>query len=109
MRIPCKGNIVEAGGYVSISRAQSWHQTYLLHGLWPKNYDIAKLKYIQKVTILFAYDEDTKACKKRLDIFAISTAGFYDKNHYDVNHHLDCFTHVNPNNCAVCDAAVGIL
>jgi hypothetical protein len=51
LRIPCKGIIIEgASGYVSISRAQSWHQIYLLHELWPKNNDNAKLKYIQKAT-----------------------------------------------------------
>jgi len=37
---------------------------YLLHELWPKNDDTAKLKYIQKDTKSFAYDEDTKAWKK---------------------------------------------
>jgi hypothetical protein len=58
LRIPCKGNIEEASGYVSISRAQSWHQIYLLHELWPKNDDTAKLRYIQKATKSFAYDED---------------------------------------------------
>ena len=35
LRIPCKGNIEGASGYVSISRAQNWHQNYLLHELWP--------------------------------------------------------------------------
>jgi hypothetical protein len=103
LRIPCKGNIEGASGYVSISRAQSWHQIYLLHELWPENDDTAKLKYIQKATKSFAYDEDTKACKKRLDKLAKSTADFYGENH------LHYFTHENPNNCAVCDAAAGIL
>jgi hypothetical protein len=50
LRIPSKGNLEEASGYVSISRAQSWHQIYLLHELWPKNDDTAKLRYIQKAT-----------------------------------------------------------
>ena len=103
MRIPCKGNIEGASGYVSTSRAQSWHQIYLLHELWPKNDDIAKLKYIQKATKSLAYDEDTKACKKRLDKLAKSTADFYGENH------LHYFTHENSNNCVVCDAVVDIL
>ena len=77
MRIPCKGNIEGASGYVSISQAQSWHQIYLLHELWSKNDDAAKLRYIQKASKSFAYDEDTKACKKRLDRPAISTVSFY--------------------------------
>jgi hypothetical protein len=64
LRIPCKGSIEGASGYVSISRAQSWHQMYMLPELWPKNDDSAKLRYIQKATKSFAYDEDTKACKK---------------------------------------------
>ncbi len=81
MRIPFKGNIEGASGYVSISRAQSCHQIYLLHELWPKNDDTAKLKYIQKATKSFTYDEDTKACKKRLDKLAKSTANFYGENH----------------------------
>ena len=54
LRIPCKGNIKGASGYVSISRVQSWHQIYLLHKLWSKNDDTAKLKYIQKATKSFA-------------------------------------------------------
>jgi hypothetical protein len=54
LRIPCKGNIEGARGYVSMSRAQSWHQIYLLHELWPKNDDTAKLRYIQKATKSFA-------------------------------------------------------
>ncbi len=103
-RIPCKGNIEGASGYVSISRAQSWHQIYLLHELLPKNDDTAKLKYIQKATKSFAYDEDTKACKKRLDILAIFTAKFYGENY-----HLHYFTHENSNNCVICGAAVDIL
>jgi hypothetical protein len=61
LRIPCKGNIEGTSGYVSISRAQSWHKIYLLHELWPKNDDTAKFKYIQKDTKSLAYDEDTKA------------------------------------------------
>ncbi len=64
LRIPCKGNIEGASGYVSISRAQTWHHIYLFHELWPKNDDTAKLKYIQKAAKSFAYDEDAKACKK---------------------------------------------
>ena len=71
--------------------------------LWPENDDTAKLKYIQKATKSFAYDEDTKACKKRLDKLAKSTANFYGENY------LRYFTHENPNTCAVCHAAVGIL
>jgi hypothetical protein len=46
LRNPCKGHIEGASGYVSISRAQTWHQIYLLHELWPKNDDTAKLQYI---------------------------------------------------------------
>jgi hypothetical protein len=76
----------------------------LLHELWPKNDDIAKLRYIQKATKLIAYDEDTKVCKKRLDILAISTAHFYGENH-----HLHYFTQENSNNCDVCGAVAGIL
>ena len=103
MRIPCKGNIEGASAYVSISRAQSWHQIYLLHELWPENDNTAKLKYIQKTTKSCAYDEDTTACKKRLDKLAKSTDDFYCENH------LHYFTHENPNNGAVCHATVGIL
>ena len=33
LRILCKGNIEGVSGYVSISRAQRWHQIYLLHEL----------------------------------------------------------------------------
>ncbi len=33
MRIPRKRNIEGASGYISISRAQSWHQIYLLQEL----------------------------------------------------------------------------
>jgi hypothetical protein len=77
LRNPCKGNIEGASGYVSISWAQSWHQIYLLHELLPKNDDTAKLRCIQKAMKSFAYDEDTKACKKRLDRLAISTTDFY--------------------------------
>jgi hypothetical protein len=61
---------------------QSWHQINLLHELWPKNDDTAKLRYIQKATKSVAYDEDPKACKKRLDRLAISTADFYGENHH---------------------------
>ena len=103
LRIPCKGNIEGASGYVSISRAQSWHQIYLLHELWPENDAAAKLRYIQKATKSFAYDEDTKVFKNRLDRLAISTANFYGENH------LHYFTHENSNNCAVCGATGGIL
>jgi hypothetical protein len=59
LRIPCKGNIEGASGYVSISRAQSWHQIYLLPELWPKNDDTAKLRYIQNDMKSFVCDEDT--------------------------------------------------
>ena len=52
----------------------------------------------------FAYDEDTKACKKRLDRLAISTADFYGENYY-----LHYFTQENSKNCVVCGAVVGIL
>jgi hypothetical protein len=76
LRIPCKDNIEGASDYVSISRAQICHQIYLLHELWPKNDDSAKLKYIQKATKSFAYDVDTKACKKRLDKLSKSTPYF---------------------------------
>ncbi len=67
LRIPCKGNIEGASGYVSISREQSWHQIYLLHELWPENDAAAKMRYIQKPTKSFAYDEDTKVCKNGLE------------------------------------------
>jgi hypothetical protein len=49
LKIPCNGNIEGASAYVSISRAQSWHQIYLLRELRPKNDDDAKLQYIQKL------------------------------------------------------------
>ena len=75
----------------------------MLHEHWPQNDDTAKLKYIQKTTKSFAYDEDTKACKKRLDRLAKSTYDFYGENY------LNYFTRENPNNCVVCDAATGIL
>jgi hypothetical protein len=104
LRIPCKGNIEGASGYVSISQAQSWHHIYLLHELWPKNDDNAKLRYIQKDTKSFAYDEDNKTCKKRLDMLAISKADFFGKNH-----HLHYFTQENSNNCDFCGAAACIL
>ncbi len=87
LKTPCKCNIEGASGYVSISRARSWHKIYLLHELWPKKDDFAKLAYIQKATKSFAYDEDTKACKKGLDKLAISTSDFYDEKH-----HLHYFT-----------------
>ncbi len=103
LRIPCKENIEGGSGYVSISRAQSWHQIYLLRELWTENDAAAKLRYIQKSTKSFAYDEDTKACKNRLDKLAISSADFYSEKH------LHYFTHENSNNCAACGAAVGIL
>ena len=64
MRISCKGNIEETSAYASFSRAQDWHQIYVLHELKPKNDDGAKLRYLQKATKLIAYDKDTKACKK---------------------------------------------
>ena len=77
---------------------------FLLHELWPKNDDTAKLRYIQKATKSFAYDEDTKARKKRLDRLVISTYIFYGENH-----HLHYFTQENSNNCDVCGAVVCIL
>ena len=104
LRIPCKGNIEGASGYVSINRAQSWHQIYLFHEFWPKNDDTSKLRYIQKTTKPFAYDEDTKASKKRLDRLAISTTNFYGENHHP--HYL---TQANFNNCDVCGAVACIL
>ena len=76
----------------------------MLHELWPKNDNIAKLRYIQKATKSFAYDEDTKACKKRLDRLAISTADFYGENY-----HLHYFTQEGFNSCVVCGAAASIL
>jgi hypothetical protein len=75
----------------------------LLHELWPQKDDTAKLKYIQKASKSFAYDEETKACKQRLDKLAIYTANFSGENH------LHYFTHENSNNCGVCSALVGIL
>jgi hypothetical protein len=104
LRVPCKGNIEGASVYVSISRAQSWHQIYLLHELWPKNDDTPKLRYIQKATKSFAYDEDTKSRKRRLDKLAISTTEFYGENH-----HLHYFTQENFNISVVCGAAACIL
>jgi hypothetical protein len=82
LKIPSKGNLEKASGYVSISQARSWHKIYLLHELWPKNDTIVKLRYIPKATKSFAYNEDTKACKKILDRFAISTSSFYGENHH---------------------------
>jgi len=76
LRIPCKGNIEGTGGYISISRAQSSNQLYLLHELLPKHDDTAKLRSIKKATKTFAYDENTKDCKKRLEKLAISTDSF---------------------------------
>ena len=76
----------------------------MLHEIWPKNDDTAKLRCIRKVTKSFAYDEDTKACKKRLDRLAISTVDFYAENY-----HLHYFTKENSNNCVVYGAAEGIL
>jgi len=52
----------------------------------------------------FAYDEDTKACKKILDKFLISAADFYGENH-----HLHYFAQENSNNCAVGGAGTDIL
>jgi hypothetical protein len=46
LRIPCKGNIKEASDYVSISRAHSMRQIYLLHERWSQNNNGAKLQYI---------------------------------------------------------------
>ena len=103
MRIPSKGDIEGASVYVSISRAQSMDQIYLLHELWPKGDDVSKAKYIAKATKSFSYDEDTIACKQRLDNLASKTAAKWGDNH------LHYFTHANPNNCAKCGAAAGIL
>ena len=75
----------------------------MLRELWPKNVDTTKLRYIQKATKSFAYDDDTKACKKILDRVAISTTDFYGENH-----HFHYYTQENLNNCVVCGAAVGI-
>jgi hypothetical protein len=69
----------------------------------PENDAAAKLRYTQKATKSFGYDEDTKVCKNRLDKLAISTYIFYGENH------LHYFTHENSNNCVVCGAAIGIL
>jgi len=62
LRIPCKGNIEGTSAYVSISRAQSLHRTNLSHELWAKSDDEIILRYIEKATKSFAYDEDTKVC-----------------------------------------------
>jgi hypothetical protein len=86
LRIPCKGNIEGASAYVSISRAQSWHQIYLLHELWPTNVDDAKFRYIQKATKSFACDEDIKACKNILNRLSISTTSFLGENHLIISH-----------------------
>ena len=95
MRISCKGNIEGTNAYVSISRAQTWHQIYLLHELWTSNDDEAKLQYFQKATKLFAYfyDEGNKACKTILDRIAISTTNFGGEGY------LHYFT--TSNNCKV--------
>ncbi len=93
-RIPCKGNIEGASAYVSICRAQSWHQIYLLKNLWPTN-DVDANLHIQKATKSFAYDEDTKARKIILDRLAISKAIFCGENH------LHYFTKANSSNCVV--------
>ena len=69
-----------------------------------QNDDTSKLRYIQKATKIFAYDEDTKAFKKRLDRLAISTTSFYGENH-----HLQYFKQQHSNNCAICGAAAGII
>jgi hypothetical protein len=103
LRIPSKGNIEEASAYVSISRAQSCHQIYLLHELWPKNDDETKLRYIQKATKSFAYDEDTKACKNRLDRLAIFSANSCGESH------IPYLTQEISNKCAICDAVVGYM
>ena len=77
----------------------------MLHELWPKKNDTAKERHIQKAsTKSFAYDEDTKAGKKRLDRLAISTVEFYGGNH-----HLHYFTQENSINCDVCGKAASIL
>jgi hypothetical protein len=69
-----------------------------------QNDDTAKLKYIQKATKSFAYDEDTKACKKRLERLAIYTTIFYGENQ-----HLHYFTQEKSDNRVVCGAAPVIL
>ena len=103
MRIPCKGNIEGASAYVYISRAQSWHKIYLLHELWPKKIDETKLRYIEKATKSFAYDEETKACKNRLDRLAISIHVSCGENH------LHNLSQANSNNCDICGAFAGIV
>ena len=72
--------------------------------LWPKNNDTAKVQYIQKAMKSFACDEDTKACKKRLDRLAISIANLYNGNNY-----LHYFTQEDSNQCVVCGAAARIM
>ncbi len=67
------------------------------------NYAAAKLRYIQKATKSFAYVEDTKLCKNRLDRHASSIADFYGEKQSSL-----LYTR-NSNNCDVCGAAVGIL
>ena len=103
LRIPSKGYIEGPSAYVSISRAQSWEQVYLLHELWPKSDNQARLKYITKATKSFAYDEDTRACKSRLDNLALLTAAHWGEDH------LHYFTQTSPNHCAVCGTLAGIL
>ena len=76
----------------------------MLHELWPKNDDNAKLRYIKKATKSFAYDEDTKACNKRLDRLTISTTSVYGENQ-----HLPYFTQENSNNYDVCGAVAGTI
>ena len=68
-----------------------------------KKYDDAKSQYIKKATKQFTYDEDTKACKNRLDKLAISTTIFWGANH---GHY---FTNANSNNIVVCCAIAGIM
>ena len=77
---------------------------YFQHELWPKNDYTAKLRYIQKVTKSFVYDEVSKACNKKLEKLAISTTIFYGENH-----HLHYFIHENSNSCAFCGAAAYIV
>jgi hypothetical protein len=76
LRMPCRGNIERGRAYDSISRAQNWHQIYLVHELWPLKNSDAKSQYIKRATKQFAYDEDSKACKTRSNEHALSTNSF---------------------------------
>jgi len=103
LRLPCNGEIEGTSVYLSISRAQSLRQIYLLHELWPKNHDGAKSQYVKKATKQFAYNEDTKACKNRLDMLATSIAYCWGENH------LHYFTHTILNHYVVCGEIAGIM